>query len=105
MKSLHGKWYIAGREEIVWQFSESRRDLVIPGAVMSSGNLTEWQGRRLRMQAEYRYYSHARRLAVVRKNPYPFDRLHSFYKELYDVEVLDDSTLKLNPLSSRLHNR
>ncbi len=95
MKSLNGKWRIAGHEKLVWEFTESRKSLTPSGAVRSGGRLSLWYRGLMEKQVEYIYHSGIARLTIDRPVANRYAHLLPGCKKRYRVEWLDDRTLEL----------
>ncbi len=95
MRSLQGKWRIAGHEKIIWEFTECRKTVTPSGAVRSGGRLSLWYKGRLEKQVGYVYHSGIARLTIDRPIATRYAHLLPGCKQRYRVEWVDDRELEI----------
>ncbi len=93
MKTIAGKWNVAGRDGVVWEFTVFQHF-----ANFTRGRLREWSGDRLVNRTEYDYYPADRLLIVDRSDLQPDGFVWICYEELYRIEKVDINTLKIHRL-------
>ena len=96
METLTGKkWNIAGRDGVVWEFTEFSKLYFSPNTTIHEGRLREWIGEKLVDWTEYLYDPAQKELIVDRANVESDGFVWACCEECYRVETLDDHTLKL----------
>ena len=93
--ALAGKWHIAGREGVVWEFTEFSKSLYASGVEIHKGLLREWSGEHLVDLMEYNYDPTENELIVDRSGITSDSRVWDCIEEHFLVEAVDNHTLKL----------